>query len=192
MTKNMKNISISGIVILIVFSSGLLLSAGQPDIPEPETLQDTYLHGSREERNQQCSKEVALALGEGCSSCHNCDVTDFTEKGERAKEDMKAAIAIGVKCDYCHAGGKQFTDKLEVAARMFKLSEMMAIECNYCHAGKDILTHEGKMAKTAMMLQKWSETGNRKCLECHVEKKQFELNFHGWEILNAQKGLLGM
>jgi nitrate/TMAO reductase-like tetraheme cytochrome c subunit len=188
----MKNISISGIAILIVFSFGLLLNAGQSDIPEPEMLQESYLQGSREEKSQQCSKEVASALGEECSSCHNDDVTDFTEKGERAKEDMKAAIAIGVKCDHCHAGKKQFTDKLEVAARMFELSEMMAIECNYCHAGKDILTHEGKMAKTAMMLQKWSETGNKKCLDCHVEKKQFELNFHGWEILNAQKGLLGM
>ena len=192
MTKNMKNISISGIVILIVFSSGLLLNAGQSDLPEPEMLQESYLQGNREERNQQCSKEVASALGEECSSCHNDDVTDFTEKGERAKEDMKAAIAIGVKCDHCHAGKKQFTDKLEVAARMFELSEMMAIECNYCHAGENILTHEGKMAKTAMMLQKWSETGNKKCLDCHVEKKQFELNFYGWEILNAQKGLLGM
>ncbi len=192
MTKNMKNISISGIAILIVFSFGLLLNAGQSDIPEPEMLQESYLQGSREEKSQQCSKEVASALGEECSSCHNDDVTDFTEKGERAKEDMKAAIAIGVKCDHCHAGKKQFTDKLEVAARMFELSEMMAIECNYCHAGKDILTHEGKMAKTAMMLQKWSETGNKKCLDCHVEKKQFELNFHGWEIFNAQKGLLGM
>ncbi len=192
MTKNMKNISISGIAILIVFSFGLLLNAGQSDIPEPEMLQESYLQGSREEMSQQCSKEVASALGEECSSCHNDDVTDFTEKGERAKEDMKAAIAIGVKCDHCHAGKKQFTDKLEVAARMFELSEMMAIECNYCHAGENILTHEGKMAKTAMMLQKWSETGNKKCLDCHVEKKQFELNFHGWEILNAQKGLLGM
>ena len=192
MTKNMKNISISGIAILIVFSFGLLLNAGQSDIPEPEMLQESYLQGSREEKSQQCSKEVAPALGEECSSCHNDDVTDFTEKGERAKEDMKAAIAIGVKCEYCHAGKKQFTDKLEVAARMFELSEMMAIECNYCHAGENILTHEGKMAKTAMMLQKWSETGNKKCLDCHVEKKQFELNFHGWEILNAQKGLLGM
>ena len=192
MTKNMKNINISGIVILIVFSSGLLLSAGPSDIPEPDALQETYLQGNREEKKLQCSKEVASALGEECSSCHNDDVTDFTKKGERAKEDMKAAIAIGVKCDYCHAGKEQFTGRLEVAAKMFRLSEMMDIECNYCHAGKDILTQEGKMAKTAMMLQKWSETGNKKCLDCHVEKKQFELNFHGWEILNAQKGLIGM
>ena len=191
MTRNMKNISISGIILLIVFSSELL-SAGQSDLPEPEMLQESYLQGSREERNQQCSKEVSSALGRECTFCHNEDVTHFTEKGERAKEDMKASITIGVKCDYCHAGKKQFTDKLEVAARMFRLSEMMAVECSYCHAGKDILTHEGKMAKTAMMLQKWSETGNKKCLDCHVEKKQFELNFHGWEILNAQKGLLGM
>ena len=187
----MKNISISDIILLIVFSSELL-SAGQSDLPEPEMLQESYLQGSREERNQQCSKEVSSALGRECTFCHNEDVTHFTEKGERAKKDMKASITIGVKCDYCHAGKKQFTDKLEVATRMFRLSEMMAVECSYCHAGKDILTHKGKMAKTAMMLQKWSETGNKKCLDCHVEKKQFELNFHGWEILNAQKGLLGM
>lgn len=192
MTKSMKNISISGAVILIVFSFGLLLSAGQPDIPEPEMLQESYLQGSREEKNQQCRKEVASALGRECSFCHNEDVTGLTEKGNKAEFMMRSAVAIGVKCNYCHAGKKQFTDKLEVAARMFELSEMMDIECNYCHAGKDILTHEGKMAKTAMMLQEWSETGNRKCLDCHVEKRQFELNFHGWEILNAQKGLLGM
>ena len=42
MTKNMKNISISGIAILIVFSFGLLLNAGQSDIPEPEMLQESY------------------------------------------------------------------------------------------------------------------------------------------------------
>ncbi len=192
MIKNMKNTNIFGIVILIVFSSGLLLSAGQSDIPEPDVLHEDYLQGNREEKSQQCSKEVASALGEECSFCHNDDVTDFTEKGNKAEFMMRAAMAIGVKCNYCHAGKGQFTDKLEVAAKMFKLSEMMDIECNYCHAGKGILTHEGKTAKTAMMLQKWSETGNKKCLDCHVEKKQFELNFRGWEILNAQKGLIGM
>jgi len=191
MIKNMKNINIFSITFLIVFSSGLS-GAGPLDIPEPDALQETYLQGSREEKSQQCSKEVASALGEGCSFCHNDDVTDFTEKGNKARFMMRAAVAIGAKCNYCHAGKKQFTDKLEVAAKMFKLSEMMGIECNYCHAGKDVLTHDGKTAKTAMLLQKWSETGNKKCLECHVEKKQFELNFHGWEILNAQKGLLGM
>ena len=47
-------------------------------------------------------------------------------------------------------------------------------------------------AKTAMILQEWAETGNKTCLKCHEEKKQFELNTHGEEILNSQKGLLGM
>ncbi len=78
MTKNMKNISIFGIIVLIVFSSGLL-GAEQSDIPEPDLLQETYLQGNREEKNQQCSKEVASALGEECSFCHNDDVTDFSE-----------------------------------------------------------------------------------------------------------------
>ncbi|OHB87127.1 MAG: hypothetical protein A3D13_05130 [Planctomycetes bacterium RIFCSPHIGHO2_02_FULL_40_12] len=191
MKKNMKNINIFSIAFLIAFTCGLL-SAGQLDIPEPDALPETYLEGSKEEKGRQCSKDVAPALGEECSFCHNDEVTDFTEKGNKAKFMTRAAMAIGVKCNYCHAGKKQFTDKLEVAAKMFKLSEMMDIECNYCHSGKDVLTHEGKTAKTAMLLQKWAETGNKKCLECHVEKKQFELNFRGWEILNAQKGLLGM
>src|SRR3972149_2472796 len=192
MNKNMKIITVFSITFLVVLSSGLLLSEGQSDIPEPTVLQGYYLNGTREEKSRQCSEEVASALGRECSFCHNEDVTDFTEKGNKAKFMMRAAMAIGVKCNYCHAGKKQFTEKLEVAAKMFKLSEMMDIECNYCHSGKDVLTHEGKTAKPAMLLQKWAETGNKKCLECHVEKKQFELNFRGWEILNAQKGLLGM
>ncbi|MEK6765591.1 MAG: hypothetical protein AABY49_05095 [Planctomycetota bacterium] len=183
----MKYINIFSIAFLIVFSSGFL-SAGQLS----DELQETYLKGNREEKKQQCSKEVAPALGVECTFCHNDDVTDFTEKGEKAKVDMKAAMAIGVKCDYCHAGKEQFTDKLEVAAKMIKLAEMMDVECNYCHAGKDVLTNEGKTAKTAMILQKWSETGNKICLDCHDKKKRFKLNSHGEEILNAQKGLLGM
>ncbi len=187
----MKNINIFSIAFLIIFSSGLL-GEGQSEVPEPDMLEDTYLSGDREEKSQQCSKEVASTLGEECSACHNEDVTDFTEKGEKAKEDMKAAVAIGVKCDYCHAGKEQFTEKKEIAIKMFALSEMMDIECNFCHAGKDVLTLEGRTAKTAMILQGWAENGNKKCLECHVEKKHFELNFHGWEVLNAQKGLMGM
>jgi nitrate/TMAO reductase-like tetraheme cytochrome c subunit len=161
-------------------------------VPDPDVLQETYLKGDRKEKKSQCSKEVASSLGVKCSYCHNDDVTTFTEKGERAKEDMKAAMAIGVKCDYCHAGKEQFTEKKVIASKMFELSEMMGVECNFCHAGKEVLTHEGKTAKTAMILQEWAEYGSKKCLECHVEKKQFELNFHGWEVLNTQKGLQGL
>ena len=83
MTRNMKNISISGIILLIVFSSELL-SAGQSDLPEPEMLRESYLQDSREERNQQCSKEVSSALGRECTFCHNEDVPHFTEKGDRS------------------------------------------------------------------------------------------------------------
>lgn len=191
MNKYMKKINIFSITFLIAFSSGLL-NAEQIDIPEPETLQESYLQGNREEKRQQCSKEVASVLGRECSFCHNEEVTDFTKKGERAKVDMKAATAIGVKCDYCHAGTKQFTEKLEVAAKMIKLSEMMDVECSYCHAGKDVLTQKGITAKTAMILQDWAGNGNKICLKCHVEKKQFELNAHGEEILNSQKGFLGL
>ncbi len=187
----MKNINIFSIAFLLVLSAGLSVS-GQSDIPEPDALQETYLKGSREEKRLQCSEEVAQSLGEECSFCHNRDVTDFTKKGDRAMKDMEAAVAIGVKCDYCHAGKKRYTEKSAIASEMFKLSELMDIECSFCHAGRDVLTHKGKTAKTAMLLQEWAANGSRKCLECHVEKKQFELNFHGWEILNTQKGLLGM
>ncbi len=191
MNKYTKKINIISITFLIAFSSGLL-NAEQIDIPKPETLQESYLQGNREEKRQQCSKDVASALGRECSFCHNEDVTDFTKKGNKAKFMMKNAMAIGVKCNYCHAGKKQFTDKLEVAAKMIKLAEMMDVECSFCHAGKDVLTNKGMTAKTAMILQNWAGSGNKKCLKCHVEKKQFELNAHGEEILNSQKGLLGM
>ena len=138
-----------------------------------------------EEKSRQCGNEVASLLGEDCSFCHNDDVTEFTEKGNRAKEDMKAAIAIGVTCEYCHAGKEQFTDKYEMAINMFKLSEMMDVECNFCHKGKDVLTSKGRTARTAMLLREWVKTGNKTCLECHVEKKQFELNSHGNSVLKT-------
>ena len=152
---------------------------------KPNDLKESYLKGSREEKSHQCRNEIASLLEEECSSCHNEDVTVFTEKGNKTKEDMKAAIAIGVKCEYCHAGKEQFTDKFEMAIEMFKLSEMMDVECNFCHKGKDILTPKGETAKTAMLVQNWVETGNEKCLKCHDEKKQFELNSNGKEILKT-------
>ena len=191
MNKFMKNINIISITFLIAFSSGLL-NAEQKDIPEPEMLQESYLQGTRDKKREQCSEEVASALGRECSFCHNENVTDFTEKGVKAKVDMKAATAVGVKCDYCHAGKKQFTDKLEVAAKMLKMAEMMDVECSFCHAGKDVLTQKGISAKTAMILQDWTGTGNNVCLKCHEKKKRFKLNDHGEEILNSQKGLFGM
>jgi len=114
MINNMKIINIFSIALLIVFFSELL-GAGQFDLPEPDELEESYLKGSREEKSKQCEEEIASLLKEECSSCHNKDVTVFTEKGSKAKEDMKAAIAIGVKCEYCHAGKERFTDKFEMA-----------------------------------------------------------------------------
>jgi len=187
----MKNINIISITFLIAFSSGLL-NAEQKDNPEPEMLQESYLQGTRDKKREQCSEEVASALGRECSFCHNEDVTDFTEKGVKAKVDMKAATAVGVKCNYCHAGKKQFTDKLEVAAKMLKLAEMMDVECSFCHAGKKAFTQKGITARTAMILQEWAKKGTKKCLKCHDKKKQFKLNDHGEEINKSQKELLGM
>ncbi len=191
MIKTIKNLSIMGIVFLIAFSSGVLRSE-EPDLPAPDELPETFLVGNRDQKHQQCSEEVAPALGRKCSFCHSEDVTTFTKKGNKAKFMMRAAVALGVKCNFCHAGKKQFTGKLEIAVKMIKLAKMMDVECNFCHAGKDKFTHKGKTAKTAMLLQRWAKKGNKKCLDCHDKKKQFELNFHGWEVLNAQKGLKGM
>ena len=182
---SIKIINTFSIAFFIVFSSELL-GAEQFDLPEPDVLKESYLKGSREEKSQQCRNEIASVLEEECSSCHNEDVTVFTEKGNKTKEDMKAAIAIGVKCEYCHAGKEQFTDKFEIAINMFKLSEMMDVECNFCHKGKDVLTHKGETAKTAMLLREWVKKGNKVCLKCHDEKKQFELNSNGKEILKSQ------
>ena len=184
MINNMKFINILSIAFLIVFSSELS-GEEQFGLPEPDELEESYLKGNREEKKQQCSKEIASLLKEECSSCHNGDVTSFTEKGNRAKEDMKAAIAIGVKCEHCHAGKDQFTDNFEIAINMFKLSEMMDVECNFCHRGKDILSPQGETAKIAMLVENWVETGNEKCLKCHIEKKQFELNSHGNSVLKT-------
>ncbi len=191
MIKTIKNIYIVNTIFFVFLFSGLLV-AEELDLPEPDELEEAFLVGSSEEKSRQCSTEVASSLGRKCSFCHNEDVTEFTKKGDKAKFMMKAAIAIGVKCNYCHTGKKKFTDKLEVAAKMFKLAEMMDVKCDLCHSGRDTLTHQGKTAKTAMLLQNWAKKGNKKCLDCHDKKKHFELNFHGWEVLNAQKGVLGM
>ena len=184
MKNSMKIINVFSIAFLIFISSELI-EAGQLDIPEPDELEESYLKGSREEKSQQCRKEVASLFGGECTSCHNDDVTDFTEDGQKAKEDMKAAIAIGVKCEYCHTGKKHFTDKFEMAVSMFELSAMMDVECDFCHKGKGILTSRGETAKIAMLVENWVETVNEKCLECHIEKKQFELNSRGKNVLKA-------
>jgi len=156
MKKRLKNTNILGIAFLIVVTSGFLW-AGQSDLPEPDALQETYLEGTREERGLQCANEVATLLGGECSSCHNDDVTELTEKGNRAKSDMQASIAIGVRCNYCHAVNKRFTNKYKIAVKMFELSEMMDVECSLCHNGKDNLTPAGSTSKNSYVTAKMEE-----------------------------------
>ena len=191
MIKIMKYLNVMSIVFLLAFLSGLTV-AEELELPEPDELPKTFLIGSRDAKRQQCSEDVAPALGRKCSFCHNVSVTEFTKKGNKAKFMMKSAVALGVKCNFCHAGKKKFTKKLEITVKMIKLAEMMDVECNFCHAGKDKFTHAGKTAKIAMILQRWAKKGNKKCLDCHDKKRKFELNYHGWEVLNAQKRLKGM
>jgi len=174
-------------ILTVALTCGfLLLITNYVVADRHEALKGSYFKGSREERSQQCRNEIASILEEKCSSCHNEDVTDFTEKGNHAKLDIEASTAIGVKCEYCHAGKKQFTDKLDVAVKMFKLSEMMDVGCDLCHNGKDVLTSAGRTARAAMLLREWAKTGNKVCLECHVRKKQFKLNTKGDKILRDQ------
>ena len=53
------------------------------DIPEPDELEESYLKGSREEKSHAMQKRELLSLfGGECTTCHNDDVTDFTEKGK--------------------------------------------------------------------------------------------------------------
>ncbi len=184
MINSMKIINVFSIAFLIVVSSELI-GAEQLDIPEPDKLEESYLKGSREEKSQQCRKEVALIFGGKCTTCHNDIVTDFTKKGNKAKEDMRAAIAIGVKCEYCHTEEEHSADRFEIGASMFRLSEMMDVECGFCHKGRHILTPQGETAKISMLVENWVETGNERCLECHIEKKQFKLNTRGENVLKT-------
>jgi hypothetical protein len=41
---------------------------------------------------------------------------------------LKAAMALGVKCSFYHAGKKKFTKNSEIAVKMIKLAEMMNVE----------------------------------------------------------------
>jgi nitrate/TMAO reductase-like tetraheme cytochrome c subunit len=184
MLNKMKIINVFSIAFLIVVSTELI-GAEHLDILKPDELEESYLKGSREEKSQQCRKEVALLFGGECTTCHNNDVTDFTEKGNRARDDMKVAIAIGVKCEYCHADKEHFAGRFEIAVNMFRLSEMMNVECDFCHKGRHILTSRGETAKISMLSENWVETGNEKCLKCHVEKRQFKLNARGENVLNT-------
>ncbi len=184
MINKIKIINVFSIVLLLIISSKLI-GAEQSGIPESGKLEESYLKGSREEKSQQCREEVALLFGGECTTCHNNDVTDFTEKGNKAQDDMKAAIAVGVKCEYCHADKEHFADRFDIASSMFRLSEIMDVECDFCHKGRHILTPRGQTSKISMLAENWVETGNERCLKCHLEKKQFKLNTRGENVLKT-------
>lgn len=155
------------------------------------TCSNPYFKGTKEEKDAQIRRMTGL-FGVECDFCHNEGVTVFTEEGKKSKEMMKASVALGVECDYCHLDRKRYKENEQQAKKMFELSEIMGTECNFCHAGKGKLTPKGETSKTAFVTRDWATEGTKRCLECHIEKKQFALNFYGWQVLNALKGLRGM
>lgn len=155
------------------------------------TYSNPYFKGTKDEREAQIKRMTSL-FGVECDFCHNEDLTVFTEEGKKSKEMMKASVALGVECDYCHIDRKRYKENEQQARKMFELCEIMGTECNFCHAGKDKLTPKGERSKTAFVTRAWATEGTKQCLECHIEKKQFALNFYGWQVLNAIKGLKGM
>lgn len=155
------------------------------------TYSNPYFKGTREEKEALIKRMTSL-LKVDCSFCHNDDLTVFTEAGEKSKEMMKASVALGVECDHCHVDLKHFKANEHQARKMFELSEIMGTECNFCHAGKNKLTPAGEKSKTAFVTRDWATEGTKQCLKCHIEKKQFALNFYGWQVLNTLKGLKGM
>lgn len=172
---------------------GLTLSHAEPvekGMPKA-TYSNPYFKGTREEKDAQIKRMTSL-FGVECDFCHNEEVTVFTDEGKKSKEMMKASVALGVECDYCHLDRKRYKENEQQAKKMFELSEIMGTECNFCHAGKGKLTLKGETSKTAFVTRDWATEGTKRCLECHIEKKQFALNFYGWQVLNALKGLKGM
>lgn len=163
------------------------VTKSKPDV----TYSNPYFKGNKEEREAQV-KRISALFGVECNFCHNEDLTVFTEEGEKSKKMMKASVALGVECDHCHVDRKHYKENEQEAKRMFELSEIMGTECSFCHAGKDKLTVKGEQSKTAFVTRAWATEGTKQCLECHIEKKQFALNFYGWQVLNAMKGLKGM
>ena len=155
------------------------------------TYSNPYFRGTKEEKESQI-KRITSLFGVDCNFCHNEDLTVFTEEGEKSKAMMKASVALGVECDHCHVDRKHYKENEQQAKKMFELCDVMGTECNFCHSGKDKLTAKGEKSKTAFVTRAWASEGTKQCLECHTEKKQFALNFYGWQVLNAIKGLKGM
>ena len=185
-------IFIACIAVSFYFETLALSNAEQTGKAPPSvTYSNPYFKGTREERDAQV-KRIANLFGVECNFCHNEDLTIFSKEGEKSKEMMKASVALGVECDHCHVDRKHYKENEQQAKKMFELCEVMGTECNFCHAGKDKLTAKGEKAKTAFLTRAWAIEGTKQCLECHTEKKQFALNFNGWQVLNAMKGLKGM
>lgn len=151
------------------------------------TYSNPYFKGTREEKEAQIRRMTVL-FGVDCDFCHNEDLTVFSKEGERSKVMMKASVALGVECNHCHKDLKHYQENELQAKRMFELCDIMGTECSFCHAGKDRLTQKGERSKTAFLTRAWTTEGTRPCLECHVEKKQFALNFYGWQVLMTMKG----
>ena len=180
------------IVVSFYFGNSALTNTEQTAKSKPDvTYSNPYFKGTKEERDAQV-KRISSLFGVECNFCHNEDLTVFTEEGEKSKMMMNASVALGVDCDHCHIDRKHYKENEQEAKRMFELSEIMGTECNFCHAGKDKLTVKGEKSKTAFVTRAWATEGTKQCLECHIEKKQFALNFYGWQVLNAMKGLKGM
>ncbi|MGQ3684647.1 MAG: hypothetical protein ACUBOA_06525 [Candidatus Loosdrechtia sp.] len=181
---------IIGVALVANPGSPVLSESEQTGMPET-TYSNPYFKGTKEEKIAMIQRMTSL-LGVDCNFCHNNDLTVFTEAGEKSKEMMKASVALGVECDYCHIDLKHYKENERQARKMFELSEIMGAGCDFCHAGKDKLTPKGEKSATAFVTREWATEGTKQCLACHIEKKQFALNYYGWQVFQTVKGLKGM
>jgi nitrate/TMAO reductase-like tetraheme cytochrome c subunit len=190
--QNLFCLFIAGIALFPCMNSSASSDVNQTEKPTPGvTYSNPYFKGTREDREAQI-KKITTLFGVDCNFCHDENLTVFTEEGEISKEMMKVSVALGVECDYCHIDMKHYKENEQKARKMFELCKIMGTECSFCHDGKGKFTQKGERSKTAFVTRAWATEGTKQCLECHIEKKQFALNFYGWQVLNALKGLKGM
>src|SRR5574340_1340471 len=137
--------------IFVYFETTALPNTGGTGTSTPTvTYSNPYFKGTKEEK-EAIIKRMTSLFEVDCNFCHNDDLTIFTEAGEKSKEMMKASVALGVECDYCHIDLKHYKKNEQQARKMFELCEVMGTECNFCHAGKDKLTLKGERSKTAFV-----------------------------------------
>lgn len=182
-------LAIASIAAVSIYLEGVALSeTGLPVKNTPAaTFSNPYFKGTKEEKEAQIRRMTSL-FGVDCDFCHNEDFTVFSKEGEKSKAMMKASVALGVECNHCHKDRNHYQENELQAKRMFELCDIMGTECSFCHAGKDKFTPKGERSKTAFLTRAWATEGTKPCLECHIEKKQFALNFYGWQVLNTMKG----